>query len=587
MDPVSLTLAILPLALTAIKGYRVLYKRMGIFCHYSREIYRLRKHLDRQRQFFHNELHLLIQIALTDDLVVEHMMEDLKHEKWHCEDVERSLRSFLGNNYDTVLEVIEEVSSTVQELEAEMKCFDQVESHRQDGELLKDTVRRLRSILKITWDKSKFESSYSDLRNYNNDLRHLRQQASEINDLKPPLRDIRKQLNPEYGSYGAIRRASKALHCALANSWSDVPIELRHSVKLFIDAKVEEQVCMDVAVLCHGHDPDALGLLRPTLKSFQVRSQKLDWIESRNQSPPASDLEDGPQKRQRVRFAEDGTSSRHLQVSNRLPTPVSSESQLTICDNLTRTNICSALMEERSTSTAPSLPRYLGYIETSTVENFRHLIYHDTDRKRLKSQKLAVMSQMWVRSMESAMTVVDQLRLARNMVVAVLKFHSTPWLRQYFVADDFRFFEGDVELSSCLRTLHFSVDVISKGRTETAASCMQGIDTPDTSQDLTDEIENAKIQYGIRNMTLWSLGAILLQIGRWSKVDSPDDVFTLRKLSSQVPPLGPRYQHLTKKCLDCDFGYGDDLAKPRLQQALYENLVCELTDMIEGLSICG
>lgn len=230
--------------------------------------------------------------------------------------------------------------------------------------------------------------------------------------------------------------------------------------------------------------------------------------------------------------------------------------------------------------------RYLGYMDSSAVANFRHSIYQDKEKKRLKPQRLAVMSQMWGRSMESAMTVVDQLRLARNMVIAVLKFHSTPWLREYFVADDFGFFDGDAELSSCLRTLHFSVDLISKGYMEPAASCMEGVNLPDASQDLTEEVENAKIQYGIRNMTLWSLGAILLQIGRWSKINSPDDVCTVRRLSSQVPPLGPRYQRLTKKCLDCDFGYGDDLSKPRLQQAIYENLACELTDMIEGLSIC-
>ncbi|ETS81699.1 hypothetical protein PFICI_06701 [Pestalotiopsis fici W106-1] len=587
MDPASLALAILPLALTAIKGYSILHKRMKIFCHYSREIRRLRKHLNRQRQFFHNELHLMIQIALKDDHTVQDMMENPAHWKWECHDLERSLRSLLGQNYETCLEVIEEISSTVRELQDEMESFNEVESLRQDGELLKDAVRRLRSSLKIAWDKSKFESSYTDLRNYNDDLRRLRNQASEIRDLKMPAREIRKQSSLEYGSYGFIRSASKALHGAFENTWSDGPIGLRHSVKMFIDAKVEEQVCMDVAVLCHGHNPAALDLLRPSLRVIQVRSQTMEWVDSRPQSPPSSDPDDGHRKRQRVRFADDCTASKSSEVVAQLPTPKGSESQSTMCENLTGTDICLALAEERSRLFATSVPRYLGYMENSFPESFRHSIYHEAKNKGLKPQKLALMSQMFGRSMESAMTVVDQLRLARNMVVAVLKFHSTPWLRQYFVADDFHFFEVDTDLSSSLRTLHFSVDHNSKGCTRLSESYMQGIDIPDTSQDLIEEVENASIQYGIRNMTLWSLGAILLQIGRWSKINSPDDVFTVRKLSSQVPPLGPRYQQLTKKCLDCDFGYGDDLSKPRLQQAVYENLVCELTEMIEGLSICS
>lgn len=343
---------------------------------------------------------------------------------------------------------------------------------------------------------------------------------------------------------------------------------------------------MDVAVLCHGHETAARDPLRPSLSILQVRSQKTDWFECRKRSPDPSDYGDDYKKRQRKRFTDDCSLPRKLEATTQLPTPEASEPQSTICENLMETDICSVLTEERSRLITASLPRYLGYIESSVTDNFRHSIYHGSERKGLDPQRLAFMSQIFGKSVESAMTVVDQLKLARNMVVAVLKFHSTPWLQQYFVADDFRFFEVDTKLSSSLRTLHFSVDLISKGRTEPSESCMQGIDMPDTSEALIEEVENARMQYGIRNMTLWSLGAILLQIGRWSKISSLDDVVIVRKLSSQVPPLGPRYQQLTKKCLDCDFGYGDDLSKSRLQKALYENLVCELTEMIEGLSIC-
>ena len=51
--------------------------------------------------------------------------------------------------------------------------------------------------------------------------------------------------------------------------------------------------------------------------------------------------------------------------------------------------------------------------------------------------------------------------------------------------------------------------------------------------------------------------------------------------------LGPRYQELTNKYLGCDFGFEDDLSRPRLQQAVYENLVCELNEMIRCLDLGG
>lgn len=49
--------------------------------------------------------------------------------------------------------------------------------------------------------------------------------------------------------------------------------------------------------------------------------------------------------------------------------------------------------------------------------------------------------------------------------------------------------------------------------------------------------------------------------------------------------LGKRYRDLTKQCLECDFAFGDDLSKPRLQQAVYEHVVCGLTEMIKTLDI--
>lgn len=98
-------------------------------------------------------------------------------------------------------------------------------------------------------------------------------------------------------------------------------------------------------------------------------------------------------------------------------------------------------------------------------------------------------------------------------------------------------------------------------------------------------MELAKYQYGVRNLTLWSLGTALLEIGRWSRLENLDDVPSVRRAAVEVLDLGPKYRDLTKKCLECDFGYGDDLAKPRLQQAVYENLVCELTDMVRSLEV--
>ncbi|KAI1860684.1 uncharacterized protein JN550_011409 [Neoarthrinium moseri] len=513
MDPVSLTLAVLPLLGAAIKTYGALRQKLKIYGHYAREIRRVRKQVERQQQFFHNE-----------------------------------------------------------------------------GESLKDAVRRLRDRVKITWNKSNFDSSIADLRSFNDDLRRLREQAEELQKPRKQLESTHTRLKPEYGSYGTVRRASRAVHLALAMAWSKPArscsaASLRHKVKLFIDAKVEDQVHMDMALLCYGHDSSAWNQTQPSVTSFQVRSRVIDWMESGVNTPPRSD--DGRQKRQKVRFQDDCTVTRNLMAAESpVPLLTPEDSGLsTNSDDLSGKDICSTLFLNRSCQVSNSPNRCLGFLDTCSEETFRHFFYPDTDPQRLQACHPAPMSQALGYPMEHSLSIVDQLRLARNLVAAVLKFHSTPWLGSCFALADLSFFQIGSELSKSLRTLHFSTDFVYKETLALEPPSMEGIESSCTPGTLLEAFEEAMLQYGIRNLTLWSLGTILLQIGRWSQVESPDDVVAIRKLASQTSTLGPRYQQLTERCLYCDFGYGFDLSKPRLQQAVYENLVCELNAMIDSLKI--
>jgi hypothetical protein len=96
-------------------------------------------------------------------------------------------------------------------------------------------------------------------------------------------------------------------------------------------------------------------------------------------------------------------------------------------------------------------------------------------------------------------------------------------------------------------------------------------------------LEEARLLYGISNITLYSLGVTLLAIGYWTLFD-PNDVVAVRKMveaSHTRPPISLRYRDLARKCLECDFGFGKDLTKESLRQALYDNVVNELEELIE------
>lgn len=313
--------------------------------------------------------------------------------------------------------------------------------------------------------------------------------------------------------------------------------------------------------MSRDHDQHPLGSGR-----FQVESQMIDFMQSGLSSPPASDSDahGGVRKRRKVHFAEDDT-------QNDLDSSVIPDVKPQLVDLRTVQNICTVFAHNTMCRTSKSV----GYLDGSANETFRHTFFET----RFQSSPSIKISEILSHSVNTFVDVVDQLKLARNFVMAVLKFHSTPWLKECYSLHDLSFFRtsgGDV--SSCLQTAHLGLDF---------THCSPDADNSAQMADLDydEAVEKARLDHGVRNLTLWSLGAVLLQIGTWSTIERLDDVANVRRLAQRAQMLGNRYRDLTIQCLECDFAFGDDLSKPRLQQAVYENVVCGLSNMISSLDI--
>ncbi|KAK1640673.1 hypothetical protein BDP81DRAFT_509859 [Colletotrichum phormii] len=470
------------------------------------------------------------------------------------------------------------------------------------GERLKYAVRRLRGRVKTTLDESKFEKHFQDLRASIEDLKCIREQRSELkrnmNELtgtKPP----RGKLSQEYGHISQVRRASRAFHEALVEAWSTQSasaevLDMRHTVRLFLDTTVKDDVQMHVAISCMDYRTSAPERLARIL----VRSQIRTWIDAGTDDPTstAPDPDGNPrQKRRKVRFSQD-VREETGQEDDESDVTRGVQNHKDPAVNLCSKGLCPALNSVFNFASGGVCgEQCLGYIDSSSQDPFRHSIYPGSMDSRgqimTTSQALMSMNDVLMTPAESTLSIIDQLKLARDMVSAVLKFYSTPWLREYFTLRDISFFQMSGDFARCLRTLHLDFDFVQSSATSLPRS-MEGIEAttmPDSSDGSPGEVETAagraKLEYGIRNLTLWSLGITLLQIGRWSSLEAPEDVLSVRRLSRQVPTLGPKYRDLTRKCLECDFGFGDDLLKPRLQQAVYESVVCELSDMIKTLDV--
>jgi hypothetical protein len=68
-------------------------------------------------------------------------------------------------------------------------------------------------------------------------------------------------------------------------------------------------------------------------------------------------------------------------------------------------------------------------------------------------------------------------------------------------------------------------------------------------------------------------------------MDEPNNVRKVRRRSYQRTSISPKYDELTRRCLNCDFGCGEDLNRPNLRQAVYEKVYRELVKMIDVMVI--
>lgn len=232
----------------------------------------------------------------------------------------------------------------------------------------------------------------------------------------------------------------------------------------------------------------------------------------------------------------------------------------------------------------------LGYLDAMD-NNYRHVFF-----PRVKSQgvpsfevtspmELVPVQALLNRPLDDTLTVVDQLKLAARLATGMMQFYSTLWLAEYWDLHDFSIFLPGNEFSDeVLRSLHVSTDFRPRNHTDNHAGCsMAGVERehPFLAGPVSEEL---KLRGGIRSTPLYSLGVVLLQIGRWMALDA-SDTFQVRRLAEQSTRLGPRYREIVKRCLECDFGFGANLQKPQLQTAVDDAVLGELTAMIGALDI--
>lgn len=214
----------------------------------------------------------------------------------------------------------------------------------------------------------------------------------------------------------------------------------------------------------------------------------------------------------------------------------------------------------------------IGFLERT--QTFKHFVYPSPSLQRsLTTSPSTSLKQILSSGTEEDW--VQKLRLARLLSLAVLRFHSTPWLSESWSSNDVFSFDKDDAL----------------------------FESPCVNAHLSSTQSNAPINHPGSNASslatnefLFNLGVVLIELGYDAPIESLNqaghlqsgasgqvaEFMAARRLGASVhKKLNMTYGRLVEKCLNCNFGVATNLDDTELQSAVIVHVVNQLDICLE------
>jgi len=123
MDPVSLTLGVLPICFSAIQGFVTLKATLKILRGHGREVKRLRKKLCIQTLCFKDELHLILLKVLPPQ-GTRALLDEKAPSESHTQAIEKLLMEYLGpEKYELFKEIATEADDAITKIEHKLAIY--------------------------------------------------------------------------------------------------------------------------------------------------------------------------------------------------------------------------------------------------------------------------------------------------------------------------------------------------------------------------------------------------------------------------------------------------------------------------------
>ena len=226
----------------------------------------------------------------------------------------------------------------------------------------------------------------------------------------------------------------------------------------------------------------------------------------------------------------------------------------------------------------------VGVLENT--DKCKHFVYPSPITRCSQSRKATSLGQL-IRSasrpgLVGGIPVHERLGLAKNLAIAVLQYHSTPWLRLSWRSEDILFFSAN------------EITQIGEISNLSAPHLNAKIKGPDEQPSCASTVPQRTIA---RNQVLFSLGVVLLEIAYAASLESlkqDSDLtngqedqytafFTARRLAkSKHSVMGITYHNIVEQLVECVFPCGDDLNNDQLQAAFHNDIICPLAELEEG-----
>lgn len=566
MDPLSITLAVIPLLISAAEHYKKTYDAFHRLRNASREAENLRVDLIVQRALFDDSCRNLLGKCGIDKAVVALMLKNPRHPAWSVEELKSKIRKVLGSFSEAFVGIL-------QRIEGELKVIeDKVHSCLSVDRSVSWRVR-----LAVT--KPALDISIEQINRLNANLNDIRMR---IDDASRPIRSkslqralIRQESRngPEiqrlFQEFAVVRQVSQKLYQALAGACNEHD---RHDTLINLTPRIKTiSKCVQLE----------LALRNPQKDSWTPVEQHAIWLSVESLNIMNAGQTESLLKQLEFMSVDDQPSSStpnvvaiHRAALSQGPQPSSVQScRKDFCRRVhggptgCQSPSCIGFFQhgrgaELKVSLVPKLPIAVSGLDISTLND-------------LFSQKPS--------SNQRKLNPFECVQLGRKLATAMLNFHSTSWLL------------SPLWSSQHIRLLHSKVSTSGNVSEEQELYLDVAIETsgPGTSG---RSLETGDPRV-IENSFLYRLGVMLLEIAFEQPLrdmrtveDEKDgaavaDFYTATRTRNKVAGvLGHSYAKLVGQCLKCNFPSGvSDLHEFDLQEDVYRDIVCKLGSLEQKL----